>query len=380
VQKVPDATLIESLKDSVGVTTAHSAAVAAAEIAKKKRSAEIKAQREAEQAKAKQFDVLTRENKDQSAALAQLRATSVQVRQIDLNLVMERFGALPDASDKHNWRTACGRVTVTGPKFFNHDENKDGGGAIDLVMHMEQCDYKSAVQRLAAEFGTGAVLSQAVVTVKAEIEAAAAAPPAPFVPPAPVPENWPTVRDYLHHVRKISTDVIDGLQRAGKLYADKFKNCVFVLSGGVGVELRGTGEKPFHGIRGTKAGFVIRRGDAKNTAIVDSSIDAISLYELNKFQGRIVSLGGNSAHTARGLADKYRAEGHTIYAAFDNDKGGDAQAAAMAIGPAERLRPQLKDWNADLVASKAPPPPPPVLKRVQPEKAQPKQNYPRMRP
>lgn len=373
VPLVPDATLAETLRESVGGSTAHSAAVAAAELARIKRAAEIKAQRAAEQAKARQMDVLTRENKGNSAALSKLRETSVQLRQIDLKEVMERFGALPDPADKNNWRTQCGRITVTGTKFFNHDTNSGGGGAIDLVMHLEQCDYKTAVQRLASEFGTGAVLSQAVVTVKAEIEAAAAAPAPPFVPPPPVPEHWPTVRDYLHQVRKISTDVIEGLWQSGKIYADKFKNAVFVLRGAAGVELRGTGDKPFHGIRGKKTGFIIRRGppDVKNVAFVESSIDAISLYELGKFEGQIVATGGNAGAMAKTAADKYRADGYQVYAAFDNDKAGDAQA--LVLGQTERLRSVLKDWNADLVASKAAQPKGPVQRHAQTQ-------YPRMKP
>lgn len=371
IPDVPDATLSESFKESMGVSTAHSAAVAAAELDKKKRAVEIKAQREVEQAKAKQFDVLTRENKGQSAALAQLRATSVQVRQIDLKEVLERFGSLPDPSDKNNWRTPVGRITVTGAKFFNHDTSNGGGGAIDLAMHLDDCDYKTAVQRLAAEFGTGAVVSQAIITVKAEIEAAAAAPMPPFVAPAPVPENWHVVRDYLHHVRKISVDVVEGLKKAGKLYADKFRNCVFVLRSGAGVELRGTGDKPYHGIRGKKTGFIIRRGssEVRNVAFVESSIDAISLYELEKFEGEIIATGGNAVLMVKTLADKYRRDGYQVYAAFDNDKSGDAQA--LTLGQVQRLRPVLKDWNADLVASKAPQPKRQVQRQAQ---------YLRMRP
>ncbi len=55
------------------------------------------------------------------------------------------------------------------------------------------------------------------------------------------------------------------------------------------------------------------------------------------------------------MADHYRAMGYTIYAASDNDEDGDAQA--VALGQAIRLRPTLKDWNADLIASQAAPQP-----------------------
>jgi len=100
--------------------------------------------------------------------------------------------------------------------------------------------------------------------LKPKIEAAAKAPPSPFTPPEQVPENWPKVRKYLTDVRRLSAGLVDKLHGMGKVYADRYANAVFVLSKGVGVELRGTGEKPFHGVRGEKAHFIIAdRGEQK---------------------------------------------------------------------------------------------------------------------
>lgn len=363
VPKVPERTFSEQVKESLGGTTVHSKAAAAAELAKKKRQAEIKAQREAEQAKAKQYEVLKREMKDQSAALASLRATSVQLRHIQLDLVMERFGAIPDPADIHNWITPCGRVTVNGTKFFNHDTGKVGDGGIYLAMHLEQCDYKAAVNMLAAKFGTGAVLSQAIITVKDTIEAIAAEPAPPFVPPSPAPENWPIVRDYLHHVRKISLHLLEDLKNRGQLNADRFKNCVFFLADGLGAELHGTGEKPFHWIRGEKAGLLLI-GKEKKVAIVEYAIDALSLRDLGKFGGSILATCGNAASNVKHWANAWRQEGYEVVAAQGNDGPGDAQAAAL--GDVQRLRPVLKDWNADLVASKSSPPKPVHVQKPKP--------------
>ena len=58
------------------------------------------------------------------------------LRNTPLDPLLDRLGAEPDPKDKHNWRTPVGRMTVTGLKFFNHDEEVGGGGAIDLVMHI----------------------------------------------------------------------------------------------------------------------------------------------------------------------------------------------------------------------------------------------------
>ena len=352
VPKVAPATTSETLAEAVGVYTEHSAAVEAAEAARKKRSKEIAANNEANRLQANQYALIKRNAAAQTAAIAHYRETAVQLRQIPLESVLERFGAIPDPKDKQNWRTQCGRITVTGEKFFNHDLATGGGGAIDLVMHLESTDYKAAVKLLATEFGTGAVLSQMAATAKAEIIAAVAAPKVPFSPPPPAPEHWPTVRQYLTDVRKISERLIDGLKAQGQIYADQYKNCVFVLRGSKGVELRGTGEMPYHGIRGQKNGFLVKKGnsDLKNVAFVESSIDALSLYELGQFEGRIIATGGNAAAFAASAADEYRAKGYQIYSAFDQATAGEAQS--LALGQAVRLRPVLKDWNADLVASK----------------------------
>ncbi len=45
-----------------------------------------------------------------------------KARGIDLETVLEGFGAIRDPADpKRNWKTHAGRVTVTDEKFYNHD-------------------------------------------------------------------------------------------------------------------------------------------------------------------------------------------------------------------------------------------------------------------
>jgi hypothetical protein len=232
-------------------------------------------------------------------------------------------------------------VTVDGAKFYAHDQAKGGGGAIDLVMLVEETDYKGAVNRLAQDFGTGAVLAQAVATLKPAIESAAKAPPQPYRAPEPKPENWPKVREYLTEARRLSGQLVDRLHELGKVYADRYSNAVFVLGKGVGVELRGTGEK---------APFIMADRGEKKVAFVESSIDAISLWELG-FKGRIVSMSGNSAALAKEKAAIYREQGLTVVAAFDDDRAGEQMAANLGY-PRERLYPKGKDWNDDLKAAR----------------------------
>lgn len=351
IPDVPPATVVDKLAAAAGLPSQHSRAVERQAEARKKRAAELRAQRVAEQAKAKQYEAEKAANKAREARLAELRATATQARDLPLESVLARLGCRPDPKDKNNWRTPAGRVTVDGLKFYAHDQGRGGGGAIDLVMLIEDTDYQGALTRLVQDFGSGATLAQAVANLKPAL-AAAEKKKQPYKAPAPKPQTWARVRQYLVDKRRLSADVVDRLHDLGKVYSDKYSNAVFVLGAGtqgVGVELRGTGEQPFHGVRGEKAPFFLDAASAsasRQVAFVESAIDAISLYELG-FQGRIMSLGGNSAEVASGAATAYRAKGWTVVAAFDNDRAGDQMAAGLGQ-PTERLRPTAKDWNDDL--------------------------------
>lgn len=302
---------------------------------------------------AKQHHAEKAANEARARELAQLRATATVARDMPLEGVLERLGCERDPKDRKNWRTPAGRITVDGSKFFAHDVGKGGGGAIDLTMMVEQTDYKGAVNWLAREFGTGAVLEQTVAVAKRAVEVAAKAPPQPYKAPEPSPEHWPRVRHYLTEVRRLSAGFVDRVHELGKLYADRYANAVFVLGKGEGVELRGTGEKPFHGVRGEKKPFIMAdRGEPK-VAFVESAIDAMSLSELG-FKGRIVSMAGSSAAQAKERAEMYRQQGLTVVAAFDNDRAGEQMAAQLGY-PRERIYPHGKDWNDDLRVKRATP-------------------------
>lgn len=50
------------------------------------------------------------------------------------------------------WNASIGghdyEFLVTGPKFYDTQQKRGGGGAIDLVMHVFGIDFKAAAQRL----------------------------------------------------------------------------------------------------------------------------------------------------------------------------------------------------------------------------------------
>jgi 5S rRNA maturation endonuclease (ribonuclease M5) len=356
IPEVPKATTSQKMAEAVGIATDHSRALEQQEAARQKRAAEFRAMREAEQAKANQYELEKAANKAREARLSELRATAIQARALPLAAVLERLGATPDPSDKKNWKTPTGRISVDGSKFFNHDTAKGGGGAIDLVMLQTETDYKGAVNWLAREFGTGAVLAETVAKLKPTIEAMAKKKPSldPMKPHQPDPSHWDTVRGYLVETRRLGARIVDSLHAQGHIYADKFKNAVFLLGKGQGLSLRGTGEKQFHGVRGEKVPFILTASDkaSQKVAFVESPIDALSLRDLG-FGGRIVATVGNAAELAKATADIYRKEGLTVVAAFDNDRAGDAMA--RSLGQCERMKPTRKDWNQDLRAQRLTP-------------------------
>ena len=262
------------------------------------------------------------------------------LRNTPLAPLLERLGAEPDPKDKHNWRTPAGRITVTGPKFFNHDEGTGGGGAIDLVMHILQVDFREAVRFLGGVPSTPRQLPTVLPS---------GTPGSRSLVPFPVQENWIHVRDYLTRVRKISGPLVDSLHREGTLYADKYRNAVFLSESGKGAELRGTGSVSFHGYRGEKAPFRLS-GVGADLFFVESAIDAMSLRDLG-FPGAILSFGG----CAKGLIQHYgreaREKGLKVLGGFDSDRAGESffEALREAVPDAGRILPKGKDWNEELL-------------------------------
>lgn len=264
------------------------------------------------------------------------------LRSIPLVEVLNRLGAVPDPKDKHNWKTSAGRITVTGPKFYNHDKGVGGGGAIDLVMHLRQVDFQEAVRFLG---GIPENSGRSPIVPPADTRRGKS-----FVP-FPVKENWIFVRNYLTRVRMISESLIEELHQGRTLYADKFKNAVFLSETGKGGELRGTGPVSFHGYRGEKAPFRLY-GVGMEIAFVESAIDAMSLRGLG-FTGDILSFGGCAKGLIQSYGQEAREKGLKIWGAFDNDRAGESffEALKKAVPQAGRILPKGKDWNEELLKS-----------------------------
>ena len=78
------------------------------------------------------------------------RARADRLRALPLPVVLAALEATPDPRDPAKWRTARGVLSVTGAKFINWNQGVGGGGAIDLVMHVQQVGFGQALQWLEA--------------------------------------------------------------------------------------------------------------------------------------------------------------------------------------------------------------------------------------
>jgi hypothetical protein len=268
------------------------------------------------------------------------RARAAALRAIPLPEVLRAAGARPDARDPAKWHTALGPLSLTGCKFMNWRSGGGGGGAIDLVMHLQGLDFRATLAWLEERFPGVCARPQPALPV------------APFQPPVGDENHLGRVREYLWRQRGLPPEAWEGPLSDGTLYADARANAVFLLctSDGhaVGAELRGTTQSRWRGLApGSRKDLgYFATGPLSATAVVlcESAIDALSCHLLHP-QARCLSTAGARARPGW-LLDLLSA-GYQVYCGFDADEAGETQAQAMqAAHPAvRRLRPAAHDWN-----------------------------------
>lgn len=273
------------------------------------------------------------------------------VRAITLQAVLERTGCSRDALDQTKWHTPEGVISVTGQKFMNWTQGAGGGGAIDLVMQLRRCDFKTAVFWLSHNFShypvtaperTACVANKALVLPKRD------------------DTRVPQIKNYLRQQRCIPAELIVFLIHSAKLYADDRANAVFLLLGKekriVGAELRGTSQSRWHGLapgsRKDLGCFYVKKTGATKVVLCESAIDAISYFAL---QPNCIALSTSGANPNPAWLSILIEKGFEIYCGFDSDETGDYLANKMIhlYPTVKRLRPPEKDWNEVLQSKSA---------------------------
>jgi hypothetical protein len=266
------------------------------------------------------------------------------VRHLDLKEVLNRTGAIKDNIDKAKWHTCQGLISVTGQKFINwSDGGIGGGGAIDLIIHLKQYDFKTAVCWLFDNFSISG--SQISNNTRPVIKPALSLPKKDD-------KKLSRITNYLQYDRFLPPELINFLVKSGKLYADKRANAVFLLLGKeksvVGAELRGTTTKRWRGIatgsRKDLGCFYIKRSHTNKIVLCESAIDALSCFALNR---DFITVSTSGANPKPAWLTTFINKGFEIYCGFDSDEIGDRLAEKMMrrYPSVKRLRPIKHDWN-----------------------------------
>jgi len=310
------------------------------------------------------------------------RALAAQVRAIDLPTVIERLGGQVDRYNPHKWRVAGEHISITGERFYNHDRQQGGGGAIDLVMHAAGYDYREAVAYLRDTHGADAAVTAATWRQAREAQREAQeivrhAERAPVLVPDMDEDRWPQVRAYLTEERGLPRHLIDALHKDHLIYADSRANAVFLRVDDnrliTGASLRGTlpgsefkGLAP--GSRRDEGHFAFTIGTPEQSMtpqyyITESAIDAVSRAALlaqtdERGVHVFISTDGHGELPRRWIDDGLERHG-LIHCGFDNDRGGDTlwtrvQEAYPRAEQIVRERPPggVKDWNDALRAAR----------------------------
>jgi Protein of unknown function (DUF3991)/Toprim-like len=284
-----------------------------------------------------------------------------KLRRVPLDTVLERFGAERDPQDPtRNWKTHAGRITVTDGKFYNHDQETGGGGSIDLAMHLGGFRFKEAVAWLGGNVGRAEAIQQYQAEAVERATHILDTTPSPKLGiPAPDQDKATRVKDYLTKTRAIPEAIVDNAFAKGRLWGDKFANAVFSLrdmeGNAIGAELRGTYDKPFHGVRGDKGLFYTGTSASKTAVFVESAIEAMSYQALNP-NVLVIGTAGSGREMMGAAARVLESKGYKIVDGFNNDKAGDRLGKTLqesVVAPVEKQRPTVgKDWNNQLQAQR----------------------------
>lgn len=368
--KAQTQSIVEGLSDSLSKVRAK--ASAGAIYARQAR--ELKS---ANSALSLQNEELKRQAKEQAARL----------RSLPLEQVAQALGCYQVERDR--WESPAGKLSITGSKFFNHEQEHGGGGAFDLVMHVNDCTYSEALAWLRDQYDPSAAVAAAVeaARIKAEAEVEKA-PPRPFEAPQHVESKWPRVREYLTTVRGLAASLVDKLKESGWLGADSRANAFFIKMGAngkvVAAELRGTGRSYFKGSALgsiSKEGVFVVNGGKQRLAVCESAIDAISYVQLHP-EATAISTGGTGKwRAALPFIEQYGKHYQELVCAADNGVGGEGMAMNLEL-PHDAPPNGFKDWNEALKAVQLDPraldvrePEPVALPPAKKPKAQPRKRH-----
>ncbi|MBD2098862.1 toprim domain-containing protein [Trichocoleus sp. FACHB-591] len=302
-------------------------------------------------------------------------AIANEVRHFDLEAVANHLGLVKDRHDKNKWKGAGHIISINHDKFYDWLADRGSKGAIDLVMLVQNCDFKAAVHWLSGQSLTAANDSQFQIPVRSKSR--------PLELPQVDERHWEDVQRYLVEMRGLPAKLIHRLHAQGLVYADEHWNAVFLRYASdadgqtwarhqpTGALLRGTRDPahPFHrlapGSSRDHGWFWIAMGHGvvQRVLLTESPIDALSLATLetdkrSQIPGITIYLStdGAGAIPLKPLQTVIE-QGGEVTAVFDADHAGEKMAwrVAQQLRGVRRMAPAYgKDWNDRLLGEQQP--------------------------
>lgn len=310
-----------------------------------------------------------------------------QLRDLPLEDVAWHLGLNKADIGENRWKGLGGVINITDSKWYDFTAEKGGGGAIDLVMHVNSCNFRSSVAWLYDRFNEeGMLRATRAYAQKQAIKIVTEEPTPQFVPPLEDESKWQAVQNYLTKARGLPENFINALHQRGWLYADDQQNAVFIMRelptevrsavGGsaarsqdyettTGAFLRGTrGEDNSFmgyalGTKRTLGWFYFHLGgkatdEIHSCVLCKSPIDALSCAAIKLAansgmpQMRTMFLAVDSP---KSLPLDFLKKVRAITAAYGNDDAGRsmAQAIKKLLPQITDVQPQAVDWNAELL-------------------------------
>ena len=272
---------------------------------------------------------------------------------VDLEEFLLRQGEKLIKSGREKRLASDHSVTVRGCEWFDHASN-EGGRAVSFVQKFYGKSYAEAMTMLMGS-NTGPAYPQAK---KQE-----AAPQKPFLPPVPN-ANMHRVFAYLLKTRGLDADVVVSFARRKLLYEDAaHHNAVFIGTDEGGCQrhahLRSTNSfgKAFRlNVESSDPRYSFHHtGTDGSLYVFEAPIDMLSYISMNPYQWQEHSYVACCGTSPIPVLQMLKSETQIVYLCLDNDDAGHKASERIADLlhdrgiMTERLVPELKDWNEDLL-------------------------------